>query len=100
MTTPPVPPVPPTLNYANAAPDRVYLRLVATQQRNIMLCILVYIVGVIGQFALPAPLRPILGLCVLGVMIFALVCVFRLATRIYGTAVGVTFGILTLIPLV
>lgn len=103
MTTrfiPPTPPVPPTLNYMQAGPDRTYVRLLATQQRNIMLCILVYLAAVVSQFLLPVPMRPILGVLGLAVVIFAMVCVFRLATRIYGTAIGVTYGILTLIPLV
>lgn len=103
-----IPPPPPILNYMPAGPDRVYLRHVARQQRNIMLCILAYfagcLMGITSRLAPPGPIQPIMGLiafvAVISAMIFALICVIRLITRMYGTVVGVILGILILIPLI
>lgn len=76
------------------------LRGIATQQRVILICFLVYVVALILRFAVPQQLVPILGLAVLATGVVAAVFVFMLAIRLYGTAVGVVLGILTLIPVV
>jgi hypothetical protein len=73
---------------------------VAKAQRAILICILVYFVALIAQFALPANLRIIVALSVLGVGIVATVFVFMLATRVYGTGLGIVFAILTFVPCV
>jgi hypothetical protein len=80
--------------------SRSDLRAIATFQKIILLCILVYFVGVILQLALPEALRLILALAILGVILVSTVFVFLLATKVYGTGQGVLFAILTLIPLV
>ncbi len=76
------------------------LRAVATFQKGIIVCILVYLVAVGAQFGIPPQLRPILGLGLLVLGVVSTVFVFRLAMRIYSTGVGVLLGILTLVPCV
>ena len=76
------------------------VRSVAVYQKGILVCILIYLIGVIGQFTLPPQLRPILALGVLPVGVTGLVFVFLLSTKVYHPAVGVLLGILTLVPLV
>jgi len=93
------PPLPPEqqriMEYSRSSTG---VREIAFRQRILLLCILVYLLAVLGQFALPAELRPFLGLVLLPVIVTASVFVFMLAIKIYGTAVGITLGILTLIP--
>ena len=74
------------------------LRKVAQYQKGILVCILIYLIAVIFQFAIPAELRPIIGVGVLFVGLTGTVFVFLLAIKVYSTAVGVLLGILTLIP--
>ena len=74
------------------------LRMVAQYQKGILVCILIYLIAVFGQFALPVELRPLVGLGVIVVGIVGTVFVFLLAMKVYSTAVGVLLGILTLIP--
>ena len=85
----------------SAAPfSRDDLRLVASRQKAIILCILIYLVALAAQFLLPHELRPMLGIGVLAVGVVAAVFTFMLAIKLYGTGVGVLLGVLTLIPLV
>lgn len=74
------------------------LRSVATYQRYVMLCILIYLIAVIGQFAVPQEMRIFIALPVLVVMLTGTVFVFLLSTKVYGTVQGVLLAILTLIP--
>jgi len=76
------------------------LRSVAKFQKGILVCILIYFVAVIGQFALPVQIRPFVGLGVLAVGIAGAVFVFLLSIKIYGTGLGIVLGILSLVPLV
>ena len=76
------------------------VKAVAKYQKGLILCILVYLIAVIVQFALPAELRLLRALGFATVSITALAFVFLLATKVYGTAIGVLLGILTLIPIV
>jgi hypothetical protein len=78
--------------------SRTDLRSIATFQKGILVCILLYFAAVIAQFALPPELRLFLLLGVLGLGVVATVFVFLLATHVYSTGVGVLLGILTLIP--
>jgi hypothetical protein len=80
--------------------DRDDLRSIATYQKGILVCILIYLVAVVTQFILPPELRLFLGLAVLGVIVTATVFVFLLATKVYSTGIGILLAILTLIPLV
>lgn len=97
---PPPPPLaaPTPLNYA--PPARNDLREIAKRQRAIMICILIYIIAVIGQFILPPELRIIVSIAILAVMVTATVFVFMLAIALYSTGVGIVLGILTMVPLV
>lgn len=76
------------------------LRSVAVFQKGILVCILIYFVAVIGQFALPAGIRPLVGLGVLLNGLVGAVFVFLLAIKTYGTGLGIGLGILSLIPCV
>ncbi len=76
------------------------VRSVAVYQKGILVCILIYLFAVIGQFALPPESRLILGLGIVLVGLTGLVFVFLLSTKVYHPAVGVLLGILTLVPLV
>lgn len=90
-----VPPGPPSGQY-----NREELQTIASRQKMIMICILIYIAAIIIQFALPPEVRPMLGLGVLAVVVAAAVFIFLLATKLYGTGLGIVLGILTLIPLI
>ena len=80
--------------------SREDLRSVAKFQKGILVCILIYLVAVIGQFALPVQIRPFVGFGVLAVGIAGAVFVFLLSIKIYGTGLGIVLGILSLVPLV
>lgn len=78
----------------------VDIRTIAKRQKILLICILIYLIAVISQFALPEAVRPMLGLLIIPVSLTAMVFIFLLATKIYSTGVGVLLGILTLIPLI
>ncbi len=80
--------------------SRADLRAIATYQKVVLVCILVYIIAVVAQFLIPPALRLVVALGVLAVAVTAAVFVFLLATKVYNTALGIVMGILTLIPLV
>ncbi len=80
--------------------DRADLRSIAIYQKGILVCILIYLIAVAAQFAVPRELRLILVIGVLGVVIAATVFVFLLSIKVYSTGVGVLLAILTLIPLI
>jgi hypothetical protein len=80
--------------------NRPELRSIATYQKGILICILVYLIAVVARFALPPELRLILTLGMLPVGIASTVFVFLLSTKIYSTGTGVLLGILTLIPVI
>ena len=76
------------------------VREVASRQRAIMLCILVYLIAVVCQFALPVTMRWVLGLGIFALGIVAAVFIFMLAIKLYSSGLGIVLGILTLIPVV
>ncbi|MGE0605616.1 MAG: hypothetical protein AB7O62_00720 [Pirellulales bacterium] len=73
---------------------------VAKFQKGILICILIYLIAVVAQFALPPEMRLFLGMAVMGVGVVGAVFVFLLAIKIYGTGPGVLLGILSLVPCV
>lgn len=79
---------------------RADVRSVAKYQKGIIVCILVYLIGAVVQFALPLRVQIILGLGIGVVVIVGTVYVFLLAIKVYSTALGFLLGILTLIPCV
>ena len=80
--------------------SREDLRSVAKYQKGILVCILIYLIAVFGQFAVPEEARAIVRFGVLGVGLVGTVFVFLLAIKVYNTVVGVLLGILTLVPCV
>jgi len=71
-----------------------YLRSVATYQKGILICILIYIAGIIGIPVIGPFAAPVVGVASLVGAVF----VFLLAFRIFGGFVGFVLGVLTLIP--
>ena len=76
------------------------LRSVAVYQKGILICILVYLMAVFGQFALPPSARIFVGFGILAVGLTAAVFTFLLAMKTHGTGQGILLGILCLIPCV
>jgi len=74
------------------------LRSVAKSQKGILVCILIYLVAVFSQLALPPEVRPLVGIGVLLVGVVGAVFVFMLAIKVYGTGLGIVLGILSLVP--
>jgi hypothetical protein len=85
------------LNYAKSSTG---IREIASRQRVILLCILVYLGAVVGQYLVPPEMRLVVAIVGLGVSVTASVFVFMLAIKIYGTGLGILMGILTLVPCV
>jgi hypothetical protein len=79
--------------------SREDLRSVARYQKIIIVCILIYIVAVLGQFGMPAQLRPLLGLGVLGVGLIGGIFAILLAIKTHGPVFGIILGILCLVPI-
>ncbi|REK12988.1 MAG: hypothetical protein DWQ37_10195 [Planctomycetota bacterium] len=76
------------------------LRRVASDQRGILICILIYLCSGFGQFAVPPDMRLIPAIISLLATIAGVVYVFRLATKVYSTGTGIILGMLTFIPLI
>ena len=74
------------------------LRSVAVYQKGILVCILIYLIAVFGQFVLPAELRLFLGIGILVLGLAGTIFVFLLAMKVYNVALGILLGILALIP--
>lgn len=79
--------------------SREDLLRVAKYQKGILVCILVYILAVAGQFALPPQIRPLVGLGVLAVGLIAAIFTLLLAMKTHGTVLGIVLGILCLVPI-
>jgi len=92
--------LPPTnLNYATPPKPGVNLRQVASHQRALNLRILVYIFAIILSFMLPGVLKLVAPVVGFGAGITGAVFVFMLSLSLYGIGLGVTLGILSLIPI-
>ncbi len=76
------------------------LRSVARYQKGVIVCILIYLLAVFGQFALPPQARMILGIGVMCVGLTGAVFAFLLAMKTHGTGQGILLGILCLVPCV
>jgi hypothetical protein len=79
------------------------LRSVAKCQKGILVYmlvgILIYLVAIFGQFALPSEALLLVNLAVLIVGLVGAVFVFMLAIKVYGTGLGITLGVLSSVPL-
>lgn len=95
--------MPPTLHYA-PPPARDDIREIAIRQRLLMYAILGYLGMVVVYFIGVAthllPLEIVGALGYLAAVIFAIICVGRLATSLYGLTSGILLGIGVIIPLV
>jgi hypothetical protein len=80
--------------------SREDLKAVATYQKGILLCILIYLVAVFSQLAVPPDLRMFLTFGLLAVGLVGTVFVILLAIKLYKVAIGILLGILTFIPCV
>ncbi len=78
------------------------LRSVALYQKGILVCLLIYLIamvgGMLGQFLLPPALLTILGLGVLCLGMVGLVFVFLLSVKVYQVGVGIALGLFTMVP--
>ena len=74
------------------------LRSVAQYQKGIMVCILIYLILVFVQFAIPDELGLLLVIGVIALGLTGTVFVFLLSTKVFSTGVGILLGILTLVP--
>lgn len=96
--------------------DTKGLRYIALRQRVIIICMLVYFGALAIQFFIPWILQLLgqtrmnwalialftvgMGFLFLSNVVIVIVCVFGLAKRLFGTALAVVIGILSLVPLV
>ena len=76
------------------------LKSVARYQKGVIVCILIYLLAVFGQFALPPEATIILGIGVLLVGLTGAVFAFLLAIKTHGMGQGILLGILCLVPCV
>lgn len=74
------------------------MKEIASYQKGIIACILLYMLAVVGQFALPTGFRLMVGLSVLGLGFAGMIFVILLGLRVYSTPVALIFAILALIP--
>jgi hypothetical protein len=74
------------------------LKSVAMAQKGIIVCILLYVAALAGQFFVPADYRPFVGVAVLVLGIVSMAFVVMLAMKVYSTVTGIIYGIGTIIP--
>ncbi|MFW6146717.1 MAG: hypothetical protein ACOC7R_05225 [Planctomycetota bacterium] len=101
---PPLPTVTPVpLPYARAQLRHEDLKAIAGRQRVIVLCFLIYLLGIVANIPLSVMATEagrFMRMMVLVAAVVATVLVFLLARKIHNTALGVLLGILTLVPVV
>jgi hypothetical protein len=73
---------------------------VARFQKGVLVCVLVYLVSILGQLLLPPDVGMFLAVVVLFVAVVGAVFVFLLSLKLFGTGLGILFGIFTLVPIV
>jgi hypothetical protein len=78
---------------------REELKKIAVYQLGVCVCILVYLLGIVGMLTMKSVIAPFAYLLLPVPIVFA-VFVFLLAINLYGKGVGIFMGILTLIPFV
>jgi hypothetical protein len=83
------------------------VRAVAVYQKGMLVCILVYLLAIVGRvmaaFVITTPSAAlgaaiVCGLAVLAAGLGGLVFVFLLSTKVYGVAIGILLGLLTFLP--
>jgi hypothetical protein len=78
--------------------SREDLRKVATYQKGVLVCLLLQILMIIGQVLAPQGVATVVSIASLLTSLAGSVFVFLLAIRVYGTGMGILFGVLCLIP--
>jgi hypothetical protein len=86
--------------HGNATYDAKELRTIASRQRAIIVCVVLYLVVLVLRLAVPADSQIYVNVAVIVLGIVALVFVFDLAKLLYGTDTGAMFGIATVIPVI
>ena len=86
---------PPTFEGRLSAAD---VATIASRQKILLVLLLVYLVIVGSQFVVPESMQIIVLIPWLLTILAATAFVFLLATKLYGTAIGVILGILTFVP--
>ena len=76
------------------------LRHIAIYQKGILVCIVIYLIALLGQVAFPDVLRLIVGVSILVIGLVGAVFVLLLVAKVYSMPVGILLGILTLLPLI
>jgi hypothetical protein len=76
------------------------LRAVAKYQKGIIICILLYLVTLFGQFAVPEGFRGYVYWAAILVSVAGTAYVFLLCTKVYRPGVGVLIGLLALVPVI
>ena len=74
------------------------LKSIATYQKGILVCILIYLLTIVGQFFIPEDVQILLGLALAVLGLVSTVFVFLLAIKVYNTGVGILLGLLALVP--
>ena len=78
--------------------SREDLRTVATMQKGILVCILLQIIGTVGQVVSPPGLAMAFAGLALITGIASFIFVLLLAMRVYGVGMGILLGVLCMIP--
>lgn len=76
------------------------LRSLARYQKGLLVCIALYVIGLLIDLVMPPGIRGFVGLGVFAVVLAGTAIVFLLATKAYSPAVGILWGVLVLIPCV
>ncbi|HVX59237.1 MAG TPA: hypothetical protein VHC19_01500 [Pirellulales bacterium] len=74
------------------------LKNIATYQKGILVCILIYLLTIVGNFFIPEDVQILLGLALAVLGVVSTVFVFLLAIKVYNTGVGILLGLLALVP--
>jgi hypothetical protein len=80
--------------------EKAQIRSIAIYQKVILVCILLYIVGVLASLAMPPAMKLLVGLAMIPVGLVSMVFVLMLSLQLYSLPVGIILGLLTLVPLI
>ena len=74
------------------------LKTVATAQKSIIICILLYLCLIVARFFVPFQYNLYLLICLLVIGLVSTVSVFVLAMKVYNIVPGILVGVLTMVP--
>jgi uncharacterized membrane protein len=75
------------------------LRQIAIYQKALLVCVLLYILVILGSLFIPQDVRWVILIPAVPVALGAMASVFLLATKVYNVALGIFLGLLTLVPI-